>query len=84
VTQLAVFSSDPAAICLQLLDAPDAAAAEAMLLSQHPDAQVHAVDGALVPERNSQQLVAAWLRRQVPDQLSYGRSVIAVYPPTQP
>jgi hypothetical protein len=37
-----------------------------------------------VPERNSQQMVAAWLRRQVPDQMSYGRSVIAVYPPAPP
>jgi hypothetical protein len=79
-----VFFIDPAAIGLQRIDALDAAAAEAMVLNQHPDAQVHAVDGALVPERNSQQMVAAWLRRQVPDQMSYGRSVIAVYPPAQP
>jgi hypothetical protein len=84
VTQFAVFFSDPAAIGPQRLDAPDAAAAESMVLDQRPDAQVHAVDGALVHERNSQQLVAAWLRRQVPDQMSYGRSVIAVYPPAQP
>ena len=84
MTQFAVFFSDPAAIGPQRLDAPDAAAAESMVLDQRPDAQVHAVDGALVHERNSQQLVAAWLRRQVPDQMSYGRSVIAIYPPAQP
>ncbi|WP_398335994.1 hypothetical protein [Vulcanococcus sp.] len=84
MTSYAVFFIDPAAIGMQRGEAADAAAAEEMVLDQHPDAQVHAVDGALVHERNSQQLVAAWLRRQVPDQMSYGRSVIAVYPPAQP
>ncbi len=62
VTQFAVFFIDPAAIGLQRLDAPDAAAAEAMVLDQHPDAQVHAVDSALVTEENRHRLLAAWVR----------------------
>jgi hypothetical protein len=62
--QLALLLSDPAAIGLQRLDAPDAAAAEAMVLDQHPDAQVHAVDGALVTEENRHpmaNLIESWV-----------------------
>jgi hypothetical protein len=31
-----------------------------MVLDQHPDAQVHAVDGALVTEENRHRMLAAW------------------------
>jgi hypothetical protein len=33
-----------------------------MVLDQHPDAQVHAVDGALVSEENRHRMLAAWVR----------------------
>jgi hypothetical protein len=59
-----VFFSDPAAMGLQGLDAPDAAAAEGMVLDQHPDAQVHAVDGALVTDENRHRmanLIESWV-----------------------
>lgn len=62
VTQFAVFFIDPAAIGLQRVEAADAAAAEGMVLDQHPDAQVHAVDGAMVTEENRHRLLAAWVR----------------------
>ncbi len=62
MTQFAVFFIDPAAIGLKRLDAPDAAAAEGMVLELHPDAQVHAVDGALVTEENPHRMLAAWVR----------------------
>jgi hypothetical protein len=59
-----VFFIDPAAIGLQRVEAADAAAAEGMVLDQHPDAQVHAVDGALVTEENRHRMLAAWVRRK--------------------
>jgi hypothetical protein len=62
VTQFAVFFIDPAAIGLQRVEAADAAAAEGMVLDHHPDAQVHAVDGALVTEENRHRMLAAWVR----------------------
>lgn len=62
VTQFAVFFIDPAAIGLQRVEASDAAAAEGMVLDQHPDAQVHAVDGALVTDENHHRLLVAWVR----------------------
>ncbi len=62
VTHFAVFFIDPAVIGLQRVEAADAAAAEGMVLDQHPDAQVHAVDGALVTEENRHRLLAAWVR----------------------
>ena len=58
----AVFFMDPAAIGLQRVEASDAAAAEGMVLDQHPDAQVHAVDGALVTDENRQRMLVAWVR----------------------
>ncbi len=64
MTSYAVFFIDPAAIGLQRVQATDAAAAEAMVLDQHPDAQVHAVDGALVTEENRHRMLAAWVRGQ--------------------
>lgn len=62
MTSYAVFFSAPAAIGLQRVEAADAAAAEGMVLDQHPDAQVHAVDGALVTEENHRRMLAAWVR----------------------
>ena len=47
-----VFLMDPAAIRLQRVDAPDAAAAEAGVLDQQPDAQTHTVNGTLVSEES--------------------------------
>lgn len=41
---------------------PDAAAAEALVLEQHPGGRVHAVDGALVSEENRVRMLAAWLK----------------------
>lgn len=69
MTNYAVFFMEPAAIGLQRIDALDAAAAEATVLDQHPNAQFHAFDGALVTEENRHRMLAAWLRRQVPDQM---------------
>jgi hypothetical protein len=62
MTQFAVFFIDPAAIGLQRVEASDAAAAEGMVLDQHPVAQVHAVDGVLVSEENLHRMLAAWVR----------------------
>jgi hypothetical protein len=64
MTQFAVFFIDPAAIGLQRVEAANAAAAERMVLDQHPDAHVHAVDGVLVTEKDRQRLLAAWVRDQ--------------------
>jgi hypothetical protein len=75
VTQFAVFFSDPAVIGLQRLDAPDAAAAEAMVLVQHPDAQVHAVDGSLVTDENRHPMLAAW-EKECCQQRSSGTSSV--------
>jgi hypothetical protein len=62
MTSYAVFFIDPAAIGLQRVEAADAAAAEGMVLDQHPDAEVHAVDGALVADENRHRMLAAWVR----------------------
>jgi hypothetical protein len=62
MTSYAVFFIDPAAIGLQRVEAADAAAAEGMVLDQHPDAEVHAVDGVLVSEENLHRMLAAWVR----------------------
>jgi len=64
MARYAVFFIDQAAIGLQRVEAADAAAAEAIVLDQHPDAIVHAVDGALVTEKDRQRLLAAWVRDQ--------------------
>ena len=58
----AVFFIDPAAIGLQRVEAANAAAAEQVVLDQHPDAEVHAIDGALVKEENRHLLLAKWMR----------------------
>jgi hypothetical protein len=47
------------------VEAADAAAAEGMVLDQHPDAQVHAVDGVLVSDENRHRLLAAWAREEL-------------------
>ena len=39
------------------------AAAEALVLDQHPGGRAHAVDGALVSEENRVRLLAAWMRK---------------------
>jgi len=44
------------------VEASDAAAAEALVIDQHPGGRVHAVDGALVTEENRVRLLAAWMR----------------------
>jgi len=44
------------------VEAADAAAAEAVVLEQHPGGRVYAVDGALVSEDNRVRLLAAWMR----------------------
>jgi hypothetical protein len=62
MTSYAVLFIDLAAVGLQRLYAPDAAAAEAIVLDQRPDAQVHAVDDALVTEENRHRMLAAWVR----------------------
>ena len=62
VPQFAVFFADDAAIGLERIEATDAAAAEAMALELHPDAQVHAVDGALVTAENRVRLLGEWVR----------------------
>ncbi len=62
MTSCAVFFMDPAAIGLQRLDAPDAAAAEGMVLDQHPDAQMHTLDGALVNEESRHRMLEAWIK----------------------
>ena len=42
--QFAVFFADEAAVGMTRVEASDAAAAEALVLAQHPGARVHAVD----------------------------------------
>ena len=61
MASFAVFFCDAAAIGLQRVKAADAAAAEAIVLDQQPDAEVHAVDAALVTEENRHRLLAAWI-----------------------
>lgn len=48
----AVFFADEAAVGMTRVDAADAAAAEALVLDQHPGGRVHAVDGSTVTEEN--------------------------------
>ena len=58
----AVFFADEAAVGVTRVEAADAAAAEAVVLEQHPGGRVYAVDGALVSEDNRVRLLAAWMR----------------------
>ena len=58
----AVFFADDVAIGLELIKAADAAAAEVIALELHHDAQVHAVDGALVNAENQVRLLRYWLK----------------------
>jgi len=58
----AVFFADEPAVGMSRVEAADAAAAEALVLDQHPGGRVHAVDGALVSEENRVRLLAAWVR----------------------
>lgn len=46
------------------MEAADAAAAEALVLEEHPGGTAHAVDGALVTEENRIRMLGAWLRQQ--------------------
>jgi len=58
----AVFFADEAAVGITRVEASDAAAAEALVLDQHPGGRVHAVDGATVTEENRLRMLAAWMR----------------------
>lgn len=60
----AVFFSDEAAVGVTRVEAADAAAAEALVLVEHPGGKAHAVDGALVTEENRVRMLGAWLRKQ--------------------
>ena len=62
MASFAVFFADDAAIGMERIEATDAAAAEAMALVLHPDAQVHAVDGALVTAENRVRLLGEWVK----------------------
>jgi len=58
----AVFFADEAVVGITRVEASDAAAAEALVLDQHPGGRVHAADGATVTEENRVRMLAAWLR----------------------
>jgi hypothetical protein len=58
----AVFFRDEVALGLQRVEASDAVAAEAMVQEAHPEAVLHAVDGALVTAENRHRLLASWAR----------------------
>ena len=58
----AVFFADEAAIGMERVAAANAAAAEAVMRDHHPDAQVHAFDGAPVTEENLLRLLRHWLK----------------------
>jgi len=60
----AVFFTDEAAVGVTRVEAPDTAKAKAMVMEEHPDAKVHAVDGAAVTEENRVRMLGAWLRQQ--------------------
>jgi len=62
----AVFFSDEAAVGMTRVEASDAAAAEALVLEQHPGGRAHAVDGAPVSEENRVRMLGAWLREAKP------------------
>jgi len=62
----AVFFADEAAVGITRVEASDAAAAEAVVLEQHPGGPVHAVDGALVSEENRVRMLGACLRSSIP------------------
>lgn len=55
----AVFFADEAAVGITRVEATDAAAAEALVLEDHPGGRVHAVDGALVTEENRVRMLGA-------------------------
>ena len=48
MVSFAVFFADEAAVGITRVEALDAAAAEALVLDQHPGGRAHAVDGATV------------------------------------
>ena len=60
--KFAVFFADDAAVGVTRVEASDAAAAEALVLHDHPDGTVKAVDGALVTDENRHRMLAAWVR----------------------
>jgi len=62
MTPFAVFFADEAVVGITRVEASDAAAAEALVLDQHPGGRVHAVNGATVTEENRVRMLAAWLR----------------------
>jgi len=56
--KFAVMFRDDLAVGVARVEASDAAAAEALVVDQHPGGRVHAVDGALVSEENRLRLLA--------------------------
>jgi len=58
--KFAVMFRDELANGVTRVEAASAAAAEALVLDQHPGGRVHAVDGATVTEEN--RVLAAWMR----------------------
>jgi len=57
-----VLFRDDLAVGVTRLEAASAAAAEALVLDQHPGGRVHVVDGATVSEENRVRMLAAWMR----------------------
>jgi len=64
VPKFAVLFRDELAVGVTRVEAASAAAAEAMVMEEHPGAKVHAVDGATVTEENRVRMLGAWLRQQ--------------------
>ena len=57
----AVFFADESAVGITRVEAADAAAAEALVLEEHPGGRVNAVNGALVTEENRIRMLGALL-----------------------
>ena len=58
----AVFFSDDAAVGMTRVIATDAAAAELLVLLDHPDGTVKAVSSEMVATENRQRMLTAWLQ----------------------
>ena len=57
----AVLFADEAAVGITRVEAADAAAAEALVLEEHPGGRTHAVGDAFVTEENRVQMLGTWL-----------------------
>lgn len=60
----AVLFADEDAVGITRVEADDAAAAEALVMQEHPGGKAHAVDAALVTEENRIRMLGAWFRQQ--------------------